>query len=92
MFTDYYAQQSCTAGTRGVYPWTDSVPYRFAEGWPAGRGGETQDSDPTIAQASSLLATQRRRSVKIILATVTNTFRRYTVSTSFMASSITSTG
>ena len=92
LFTDYYAQQSCTAGTSRVYSWTDAVPYRSAEGRPArrqaGPAGHRPD-DRSAPQAS--WATQRRRSARTISVTVTNTFPRCTASTSSTASSITST-
>src|SRR5271163_2684946 len=78
LFTDYYAQQSCTAGRAAFI--TGQTPFRtglLKVGMPAAKQG-LQDKDPTIAELLNPSAMPRRRSVRTIRATAMNTCRRYT--------------
>ena len=91
LFTDYYGQQSCTAGRAAFI--TGQTPFRtglLKVGMPAAKQG-LQDSDPTIAELSSPMATPRRRSARTTSATATNTCRPSTASTSSTAFCTTST-
>ena len=50
IFTDYYAEQSCTAGRAAFMIGQCGVPLRAQQGRDAGRGGRAQAEDPTIAE------------------------------------------
>jgi arylsulfatase len=39
VFTDYYAEQSCTAGPGGVNHGAECILFGSEQGWPARRGG-----------------------------------------------------
>ena len=72
LFTDYFGQQSCTAGRAAFI--TGQTPFRtglLEVGMPVAKQG-LQDSDPTIADFSSPMATPRRRSAGTTWATATN--------------------
>jgi sulfatase-like protein len=91
LFTDYYAQQSCTAGRAAFI--LGQTPFRtglLTVGLPAAKEG-VQDKDPTIAELLKPLAMQRRRSARTISVTATSSFLQCTASTSSMAFSTTST-
>ena len=82
MFTDYYAENSCTAGRSSFI--TGQTPKRTGlskVGIPGAPIG-LQARDVTMAQALKPLGYARDSSARIILATATNSFRRYMVSTS----------
>ncbi len=73
LFTDYYAQQSCTAGRAAFILGQNAVPHRFAKGRPAGRqAGPARQGPDDRSNCSSRWATQRRRSARTISATATN--------------------
>ena len=91
LFTDYYAQQSCTAGRAAFI--LGQTPFRtglLKVGLPAAKQG-LQDKDPTIAELLKPMVTPPRRSAKTISATATSTCLPCTASTSSTAFSITST-
>jgi len=91
MFTDYYAQQSCTAGRAAFI--LGQTPFRtglLKVGLPGAKQG-IQDKDPTIADCSRGKATPPRRSARTTWATATNSCPRCMVSTSSSATSTTST-
>ncbi len=89
MFTDYYGEQSCTAG-RSSFITGQSV-FRTGlskvgmPGAPIGLRAE----DPTIANCSSRWAMRPASSARTIWATVTNSCRRCTASTNSTAICIT---
>jgi hypothetical protein len=88
LFTDYYAQQSCTAGRAAFI--TGQHPFRtglLKVGLPGAKQG-LQDKDPTIAELLKPTDTRRRKSVRIIWAIVMNTCPRCTGSTCFTEISI----
>ena len=91
LFTDYYAQQSCTAGRAAFI--LGQTPFRtglLKVGLPPpSRVFRTRTR--RSPNCSSLSATQRRRSARTISAIATNSFPRCTASTSSTASSTTST-
>jgi hypothetical protein len=90
-FTDYYAENSCTAG-RSTFI-TGQVCLRTGlckVGIPGAPVG-LQDRDVTIARRSSRSAMQRVNSARITLATATNICPLDMASTSFSATFITST-
>ena len=92
LFTDYYAQQSCTAGRAAFI--TGQTPFRtglLKVGLPARQTGPAGSRTRRSPNCSSPSATPRRRSARTISATATNTFPRCTASTSSTASSTTST-
>ena len=85
MFTDYYAENSCTAGRSSFI--TGQTPKRTGlskVGIPGAPIG-LQARDVTIAQALKPLGYATGHSARTILATATNSFRRYMVSTSSLA-------
>ena len=89
LFTDMYAQQSCTAG-RAAFILGQS-PFRtglLTIGVPGSSQGITKDQ-PTIADLLSRLATPAASSAKIISETATNICRPTMASTSSSAISIT---
>jgi len=66
LFTDYYAQQSCTAGRAAFI--TGQTPFRtglLMVGLPAAKQG-LQDKDPTIAELLNRMVTPPLRSAKTI--------------------------
>ena len=72
MLTDYYGQQSCTAGRAAFI--LGQIPFRtglLKVGMPGAKQG-IQDKDPTSPSCSSRWATPRRRSGRTISATATN--------------------
>jgi Protein of unknown function (DUF1214)/Sulfatase len=89
LFTDYYAQQSCTAGRAAFI--LGQTPFRtglLTAGSPAAKEG-IQDKDPTIAELLKPYGYERRRSARTILALalydaegfqVANALNRFTVS------------
>ena len=50
MFTDYYAEQSCTAGRAAFITGQNPYPHRPDQGGPARRRVGLQEEDPTIAE------------------------------------------
>jgi Sulfatase len=90
LFTDYYAQQSCTAGRAAFI--TGQTPFRtglLKVGMPAAKQG-LQDKDPTIAELLKPYGYATARSARTTSAIATSTCPRCTVLTSSTASSITS--
>lgn len=89
LFTDYYAENSCTAGRSsfitGQSPKRTGLSKVGVPGAPVG----IQDRDVTLAQALKPLAMPPASSARTILATATNTCPPITVSTSFSATFIT---
>ncbi len=89
MFTDWYGQQSCTAGRAAFI--TGQSPIRTGltkVGLPGAKLG-LQAEDPTIAELLNLLATPPVSLARTISAIATNFCRRCTASTSSSATSIT---
>ena len=88
LFTDYYAQQSCTAGRAAFI--TGQHPFRtglLRAGFPGAKQG-IQDKDPTIAELLKPLRLRRRvRSARTTSAIATSTCRPFTGSTSSSATS-----
>ena len=89
-FTDYYGEQSCTAGRSAFI--TGQNPFRVGltkVGMPGAKQG-LSDKDPTIAgRCSSPMATCPGNSARITWAIATSICLQYTVSTSMPACSIT---
>src|SRR5439155_20316561 len=91
LFTDYYAQQSCTAGRAAFI--LGQTPFRtglLTVGLPAAKEG-IQDKDPTIAELLKPLGYATAQIGKTILAIAMNSFPPCMASMSFTGSSITST-
>ena len=89
LFTDYYAQQSCTAGRSAFI--TGQHPFRtglLRAGFPAAKQG-IQDKDPTIAELLKPYGYATARSARTTSATATSTCPPSTGSTSSSAISIT---
>jgi arylsulfatase len=89
IFTDYYGQQSCTAGRAAFI--TGQSPLRtglLKVGLPAAKEGLSA-KDPTIAELLSRRATPPDNSARTILATETNSCRRCTGSMNSLEISIT---
>ena len=85
LFTDYYGQQSCTAGRAAFI--TGQSPMRtglLKVGLPAAKEG-LSEKDPTIAELSSRRATPPANSARTISATATNSCRPCTASTNSSA-------
>jgi hypothetical protein len=90
-FTDYYAQQSCTAGRAAFIG--GSVPVRSGMtkvGLPGAEQG-WQETDVTMATVLKSSATAPASSARTTRATSTSTCRPTTASTSSSATSTTST-
>src|SRR4030088_1774762 len=82
IFTDYYGQQSCTAGRAAFI--TGQSPLRtglLKVGLPAAKEG-LSDKDPTIAELLKPQATWLDNSARTISATATNSCRLCMASTS----------
>ena len=83
IFTDYYGQQSCTAGRAAIHHWPEPDANGSPESRVAGRQGRPVwrriRRSPTC---SSHKAMQLDNSARTILATVTSFFRRFMASTS----------
>ena len=91
IFTDYYGQQSCTAGRAAFI--TGQSPMRtglLKVGLPGAKEG-LSEKDPTLANLLKPRAIQRDNSARTISATVTSFCRRFTASTSSSEISTTST-
>jgi len=91
IFTDYYGQQSCTAGRAAFV--TGQSPLRtglLKVGLPGAKEG-LSEKDPTIAELLKPQGYAPANSARTILATVTSSCRPCTASTSFSAISTTST-
>src|SRR5439155_14509636 len=91
LFTDYYAQQSCTAGRAAFI--LGQTPFRtglLTVGLPAAKEG-IQDKDPTIAELLKPYGYATAQIGKTILAIAMNSFPPCMASMSFTGSSITST-
>ena len=89
IFTDYYGQQSCTAGRAAFI--TGQSPMRtglLKVGLPAAKEG-LSEKDPTIAELLKPQGYATAQFGKTISATATNSCRRSTASTSSSATSIT---
>ena len=83
LFTDYYGQQSCTAGRSAFI--TGQHPFRtglLRAGMPAAKQG-IQDKDATMAELLNRSGMPRARSARTISATATSSCRPYMGSTSF---------
>ena len=88
MFTDYYAEQSCTAGRSSFITGQSVIRTGLSKvGVPAATVG-LQARDITIAEALKPLGMQPASSAKTIWVTATNICRPYMGSTSFSAISI----
>jgi Sulfatase len=90
LFTDYYAQQSCTVGRAAFI--MGQTPFRtglLKVGLPGAKQG-IQDKDPTIAELLKTQGYATARSARIISATAMNSCRRCTASTSSTATYTTS--
>lgn len=90
-FTDYYGEQSCTAGRAAFI--TGQNPYRTGltkVGMP-GRSWDCSPKTPRSPTRSSTTATRRDSSARTTSVTATSTCRRRTASTSSSATCITST-
>jgi arylsulfatase A-like enzyme len=90
MFTDSYAQQSCTAGGRRS-SWAASVPHRSADHRHARSDHGMPDWAPTIADLLKEQGYTTGQFGKNHLGDRTSTCRPTTASTSFSATSTTST-
>ena len=91
VFTDWYGQQSCTAGRAAFI--TGQSPIRTGltkVGLPGAELG-LGPLDPSVADVMKTSATPPASSARTISATATSTCRRCTASTSSSATSITST-
>ena len=91
MFTDWYGQQSCTAGRAAFI--TGQSPIRTGltkVGLPGAELGLKKE-DPTIAELLKPLGYVTGNSVRTTSATATSTCPRHTASTSSSATCITST-
>ena len=89
LFTDYYGQQSCTAGRAAFI--TGQTPFRtglLKVGMPAAKQG-LQDPIRPSPNCSSLMATPQRRSARTTSETATSTCPPCTASMSSTASCIT---
>src|SRR5450631_2612527 len=91
LFTDYYAQQSCTAGRAAFI--LGQTPFRtglLMVGLPAAKQGWRTKTRP-LPNSSSRWVTQPRRSARTTWATATNSSRPCTASMNSTASSTIST-
>jgi hypothetical protein len=89
MFTDYYGEQSCTAGRASFITGQSGLRTGLTRvGLPGATLG-LQKEDPTIAQLLKPLAMRLGSSARTISATVTSSCLRYTASTSSTAISTT---
>jgi arylsulfatase len=89
MFTDYYAEQSCTAGRASFITGQSGLRTGLTKvGLPGATLG-LQKEDPTLPNCSSRWATRLGNSARTILATAMNSCPRCTVSTSSTAISTT---
>ena len=89
MFTDFYGQQSCTAGRAAFL--TGQQPIRTGltkVGMPGAALG-LKAEDPTIAQVLKAQVTRPASSARTISAIATSTCRRCMASTNFSATCIT---
>jgi arylsulfatase len=91
MFTDYYAEQRCTAGRGIVHHRSGGLRTRDDQGRLAGAALGLRSEDITIAEALKPLGYATGNSARTISATATNSCRRCTGSMSFSATSTTST-
>ena len=85
IFTDYYGQQSCTAGRAAFI--TGQSPMRtglLKVGLPGAKEG-LSDKDPTLAELLKPLDTRLGNSARTISATATSSCPRFTASTSSSA-------
>ena len=88
-FTDYYGEQSCTAGRASFITGQHGLRTGLTKvGLPAAAVGLHKE-DPTIAELLRPLATRPRSSAKTIWVTATNICRRRTASRSSTAICIT---
>ena len=88
-FTDYYAQQSCTAGRAAFITGQNPVRTGLTKvGMPGATVG-LQAEDPTIAELLKPLGTRPASSARTTWAIATSSCRRSTASTSSSATSIT---
>jgi len=89
IFTDYYAQQSCTAGRAAFITGQSTIRTGLTKvGMPGARVG-IQKEDPTIADLLKPSATPPDSSAKTTWATVTSSCQPSTASTSSSAISTT---
>ena len=90
IFTDYYGQQSCTAGRAAFI--TGQSPLRtglLKVGLPAAKEGLSDEGPDHRRAAQAAGLCDRRNSARTISATATSSCRRCTASTSSSAISIT---
>jgi arylsulfatase A-like enzyme len=85
LFTDYYSQQSCTAGRACFITGQNPIRTGLTKvGMPGATVG-LQAEDPTIAEFLKPLAMLPASLVRTIWATATSICRRFTASTNFLA-------
>ena len=65
-FTDYYGQQSCTAGARRLHLRSKPAPHRSSQGWHAGRHCRASGRRRDVNERPNRLATPRVSLARII--------------------------